>query len=405
MLSHCAESGLVFNPKKFRFAKKEVEFAGFLLTEDGIKPTPRYIKSIEEFPTPTNITGVRSWFGLINQVAYCFSKTEIMAPFRKLLSPENPFEWTDDLEKAFVASKAEIIRLINDGVRSFDPGLLTCLSPDFSKVGTGWILQQKQCQCDSLIPGCCDKWKLVLAGGSFCNKAEENYPPIDGEALGIVKGLNATKYYTLGCNKLIVATDHKPLVPILNNKTMDEIDNPRLLKLVDKMQRWRFTTMWTPGRLHVAPDTMSRPRRSVALVTATDDDSMITQEIINPFSIDIVEGSTHMEVITWERVLDEQRRDKEIAKVKEWVGWGFPENSHEMEKEIRPFHQFRHILNDMLCYKDRIIIPTLLRGQILDAVHGAHQGVSGMIRRVEDSVFWPGINTDIIKKKGGMQNM
>ena len=98
-----------------------------------------------------------------------------MAPFRKLLSPGNPFEWTDELEKAFVSSKAEIIRLINDGVRSFDPDLLTCLSPDFSKVGTGWILQQKQCHCDSMIPGCCDKWKLVLAGGSFCNKAEENY--------------------------------------------------------------------------------------------------------------------------------------------------------------------------------------------------------------------------------------
>ena len=55
-----------------------------------------------------------------------------------------------------------------------------------------------------------------------------------------------------------------------------------------------------------------------------------------------------------------------------------------------------------MCYKDRAVIPKNLRQQdVLETIHAAHQGVSGMISRVEDSVFWPGISQDIIKTRGG----
>ena len=37
ILSHYNKIGLVFNAEKFRFARREVEFAEFMITEDGIK--------------------------------------------------------------------------------------------------------------------------------------------------------------------------------------------------------------------------------------------------------------------------------------------------------------------------------------------------------------------------------
>jgi hypothetical protein len=58
--------------------------------------------------TPRNISDIRSWYGLINQVAYSFVKTEHMAPIRHLLSPAKPFEWTKELEEAFEKSKKKI---------------------------------------------------------------------------------------------------------------------------------------------------------------------------------------------------------------------------------------------------------------------------------------------------------
>ena len=57
-----------------------------------------------EFPRPKNITDVRSWFGLVNQVAYAFSMTEQMHPFRELLKPATPFYWDDNLNKLFEES-------------------------------------------------------------------------------------------------------------------------------------------------------------------------------------------------------------------------------------------------------------------------------------------------------------
>ena len=249
LISHCNKHGLIFNPRKFKFARKEVEFAGFLITNTGIKPTLKYTEAISNFPTPTNISQVRSWYGLVNQVAYCFCKTETMAPFRHLLSPGNVFQWDDKLEEAFVASKSKIVEMIQEGVYSFDPDLVTCLSTDYSAEGMGWMLQQKTCSCKRISPTCCvSGWRLVLAGGAFCSKAERNYSPIEGEAAAIVKGLKDTKYYTLGCKKLYIATDHKPLLGIFGDKSLVDIDNKRLAKLKEKTMWWNFEIIYNPGK-------------------------------------------------------------------------------------------------------------------------------------------------------------
>jgi hypothetical protein len=186
---------MVFLPAKFQFASKSVEFAGFQVAIEGIKPTDKYIETIRTFPTPRNISDIRSWYGLINQVAHSFVKTEHMAPFRHLLSPATPFEWTKELEEAFEKSKEKNSELIIEGVNSFDPKLTTCLSPDYSKQGMGWILQQKRCSCTKIIPTCCDDgWSLVLAGGKFCKPAEQNYSPVEGEATAVAKGLEEVLY-------------------------------------------------------------------------------------------------------------------------------------------------------------------------------------------------------------------
>ena len=107
----------MFNLTKFRFARQEVEFAGFLITDKGIKPVAKYTEAIiiKEFPTHSNISEVQAWYGLVYQVTYCFCKTAVMAPFRHLLSPATEFACTDELDEAFDASKAKIIDMIKIG--------------------------------------------------------------------------------------------------------------------------------------------------------------------------------------------------------------------------------------------------------------------------------------------------
>ena len=42
------------NPEKFTFAQDVVEFAGFEITHDTVRPCKRFLRAITEFPTPKN---------------------------------------------------------------------------------------------------------------------------------------------------------------------------------------------------------------------------------------------------------------------------------------------------------------------------------------------------------------
>lgn len=88
-ITHYEKNWIVFNPDKIHFAGNEVEFAGFLITVDGVKPTKKMTDVILHFPTPTNTTLVRSWFGLMNQRSDAFSRAKVMTPLRELLRSKN----------------------------------------------------------------------------------------------------------------------------------------------------------------------------------------------------------------------------------------------------------------------------------------------------------------------------
>ena len=81
------KSGIVLNPEKFQFCTKDVEFAGFRISSTRAAPLPKYLDAIKLFPTPKNLTDIRSWFGLVNQVAGYGQLRKTLDPFRPFLSP------------------------------------------------------------------------------------------------------------------------------------------------------------------------------------------------------------------------------------------------------------------------------------------------------------------------------
>ena len=127
-LDTCGKNGITQNTSIFVFRKDTVEFLGFKITpDDNLQPSPTMLRAISEFPTPKNLTDVRSWFGLVNQVAYAFSMTDKMLPFRELLKPITTFYWDDNLQRLFKESKTKILVGIEHGVRIFDKIKPTCL--------------------------------------------------------------------------------------------------------------------------------------------------------------------------------------------------------------------------------------------------------------------------------------
>ena len=55
--------------------------------------------------------------------------------------------------------------------------------------------------------------------------------------MGIVCALQNTRYFTLGNKKLTVMTDHKTLVKLPGDRRLEEISNPRLLRLKETTLR------------------------------------------------------------------------------------------------------------------------------------------------------------------------
>ena len=98
-LTTCAENGIVISEEKVKFCRDTADFAGLTLSLQGISPSNNILSAINDFPIPTNITGARSWFGLVNQVDWAYSVSPIMQPFRELVKVNSKFTWDDNLDK------------------------------------------------------------------------------------------------------------------------------------------------------------------------------------------------------------------------------------------------------------------------------------------------------------------
>ena len=69
-LSLLGNNGILQNPAKFQFVKQEVDWSGFRITKDGVKPKPHISQSTRDFPTLINRTVMPSFMALVQQISY-----------------------------------------------------------------------------------------------------------------------------------------------------------------------------------------------------------------------------------------------------------------------------------------------------------------------------------------------
>jgi hypothetical protein len=406
-LTQVGQAGIVLNPDKFQFAERTVDFAGFRVSDTTIEPLPKYLDAIRDFPTPTSTTDIRSWFGLVNQVSNYAQIRDHMAPFKPFLSPRCKFSWSTELDEAFASSKKTIIDAIRRGVEIFDITKPTCLRPDWSNRGIGYFLLQRNCDCSSKTPGCCsDGWGITLAGSRFLSPTEQRYAAIEGEALAVAWGLEQTRYFTQGCNSLIVVTDHKPLVKIFGDRTLDEITNSRLFRLKQRTLPWHFEIYHLPGKSNLAADAMSRhpsPNTSQECsVTINDLPDIIESAFMSAIKQDVEK----LQVIPYSLIASETAADPSMSKLCKLIETGFVNYAHD-DTTISKFWPIRdalYIQDGVILYEDRVVIPPSLRQRVLKHLHAAHQGVSSMEQRARMVVYWPGLTKDIHSTRHSCDN-
>jgi hypothetical protein len=87
---------------KCTFYQKKIHYLGHIVSEDGIAVDPEKIEAIKSWPTPKNISKVRSFMGLVGYYRrFIEGFSKIAHPITSLQKKGIKFEWTTKCEESF----------------------------------------------------------------------------------------------------------------------------------------------------------------------------------------------------------------------------------------------------------------------------------------------------------------
>ena len=373
VLERCREHQITISHKKLKVGT-EVKFAGFLVSDKGVKPDPEKLAAIADFPAPENVTGVRSFLGLANQLGqFLPDLAQMTHKMRELLKKGIAFQWLPDHQKEFEHAKKQLTSDML--VKYFDPGLPTELLTDASKLeGLGYALVQRE-------PN--GKIRLIQCGSRSLNSAEKNYATIELECLAIQWAIEKSRHYLIGLPNFTVITDHNPLVGIFK-KELDAMLNKRLQRIRLKLMDYCFNVTWVPGKTHEIADALSRSPVFFPADNAAKTCFVSTDLNLNAL---IAKAKTDTDYLA---VVNALRADKSL---KDLPSTHPARLYSSVWKQLSLLDQNEETL--ILFNSDRIVIPKVARKEILDLLHKAHTGIVKTRKQAQQLYYWPQINADI----------
>jgi transposase InsO family protein len=327
---------------------------------------------------PQNVTELRRFLGMANQLGK-FSKdlAEITQPLRVLLSNKQSWNWGPPQDQAFAKVKDELTK--PTVLTPYDPEAATKISADASSYGIGAVLLQTKN----------DSWQPVAYASRTMTETECCYAQIEKEALAIVWACEKFSTYVIG-KEICLETDHKPLVPLLGTKDLDNLP-PRILRFRLRLARFSYSIGYVPGKNLYTANTLSR-----SPISDTVNELQLEEEeteLLVQMQIDNLPASKGR----LEEYHLAQAVDPTCSKVSNYSKNGWP-NKGDIDPDIKQYWQEQGNLtihDNLLLYSGRVVVPKALQKITLAKIHQGHQGIQRCRLRAKMSVWWPGISKDI----------
>ena len=211
-------------------------------------------------------------------------------------------------------------------------------------------------------------------------------------------GLEQARYFTQECDNLVVITDHKPLVKIFGDRTLDEISNSRLFRLKQRTLPWRFDIKHLPGKTNLAADATSRhPSQSGSVNIVSLGAPSFPDFIESALMASIRNEAQELGTISWPLLAQEKATDASLGHLHKLVEQGTRNvNSNDSAlTSLWPICESTYAQEGVLLYQNSVVVPSSLRRRVLQHLHAAHQGLSIMEQRARAIVYWPGMSKDI----------
>ena len=374
VLQRVRNTGTRFNDEKMVIRCKQIPFFGHIIGEDGVKPDPSKVDAIENMTSPSNLTQLQPFLGMVNYLSRFSSQLAMLtAPLRDLCKKSNEFIWGPEHDQAFTNVKKEITSLPN--LQFYNSQKPLTLQVDASLEGIGAALIQ-------------DNGPVAFASKAMTD-TEQRYSNIEREMLAIVFGLERFHHYVYG-RKVRVETDHKPLEAIVKKHLHNA--PPRLARMLLRILCYDIEVVYVPGTDIPLADALSRV-------------NPCETGIIPGLDISVHELHDHINASPTriEQLREETDKDSELHALREIIHVGWPNQRIDCPEQLKEYWNYRDelaIADGIILKGTRFIVPKSLQGDVLKQLHYAHQGVEKCRLRAKASVFWKGINEDIERTVG-----
>uniref|UniRef100_A0A3B1J669 ribonuclease H n=1 Tax=Astyanax mexicanus TaxID=7994 RepID=A0A3B1J669_ASTMX len=272
VLKKMETAGITLNTEKCSLSQREVKFLGHIISDSGVMPDPEKTAAVKDMPEPTNVSELRSFLGMVNQLGKFIPQlVEKDKPLRDLLSKKNCWLWGPDQVKAFNDLKKDLSS--TPVLALYDPNKETKLSADASSYGLGSVLLQKWGE----------QWRPVAYASRSLTQVEQRYAQVEKEALGLTWACERFRDFLIG-RYFEMETDHKPLLSLLGAQALDALP-PRIQRFRMRLMRYSYKISHVPGKSLWTADTLSR----APLLKKTDNADEELMESTNIYMDSIIE--------------------------------------------------------------------------------------------------------------------
>jgi len=342
--SRLSSIGLKVNKSKCSLMQTTVNFLGYELNTNGIKPMKSRIQALLDLPPPTDAKTLQRYLGMTGFYQRCVPHySDIVQPLRSLLN-SSAFNWTECHESSFNSIKHKIAEATELAYPS--PDAAFTITSDASAVAIGACLHQVK-----------DGLSSPLA--FFSRKLSETecrYSTFDRELLAAYAAVRKWKDFFCG-SSLTIFTDHKPLVGAF--KSGRERPSDRQQRHLSLLNEFATDIVYVAGKENVVADTLSRSFSNVL--------SAVSASKIKSFDL--------------------------ISLAKNQIGLSF--DGHNVKefpvgvKDLKLSCEVSHV-------NPRPFVPENLRRDVFDFFHGmSHPGRKPTTKIIGSRYFWPNMKADL----------
>ena len=212
-------------------------YLGHVITRDGVRPDPKKVDAVVNFPRPKNCKNIKQLLGLAGYYRrFVPNFASIVKPLTTLLKKSIDFQWDQAQEESFNEIKkilcSQPLLQYPDFMQPF------VITTDASGYALGAILSQGPIGRD--LP--------VAYTSRTLNTAELNYSTTEKELLTIIFAVKQFRPYVFG-RKFTLVTDHRPLIWLYN------LNDPasRLARWKMWLSEYDYDIQYKPGRVNANP--------------------------------------------------------------------------------------------------------------------------------------------------------